>query len=374
MLQEIAKYDKNESVYLDFEDIALKGISATDSLKVITEIFVEVSGSEAKSVFLDEIQNVTDWQSLVRTLLDRGYIVYVTGSYSKLLTKEVATQLRGRGVAYLLLPFSFYKVLVSTNKSELNPDNLSDVGKLKNILNKYLESGGFPEIILGKENKDKLLVEYRELIFFKDFVERQNAKSIEVARYIFNFVTQCFASEMSVRKVLNSLKSNGIHFGRNTIYDYVEKLQDTMVFFFLDRYSTKISLRSGWPKKVYLADNGLAWRLPYDKGRLMENAVFLQLKRKCGATSMLKLYYYRDTADREVDFVVKNGINVKELLQVTCASEEKDIKDAEVGSLLKVGKELKCQKLTIITWDYEKIQNISGQNINFIPLWKWLLK
>ncbi|MDE1860688.1 MAG: ATP-binding protein [Candidatus Micrarchaeota archaeon] len=373
LMQEIAKYNKNEAIYLDFEDIALKRISATDSLKVITEIFAEVSGRKAKSVFLDEIQNVTDWQSLVRTLLDRGYIVYVTGSSSKLLTKELATQLRGRGVAYLLLPFSFYEFLVATNESELNPDNLSDVGKLKNILNKYLESGGFPEIVLGKEDKDKLLVEYRELIFFKDFVERQNAKSIEVARYIFNFVTQCFASEMSVRKVINSLKSNGIPFGRNTIYDYVEKLQDTMVFFFLDRYSTKINLRSSWPKKVYLADNGLAWRLPYDKGRLMENLVFLQLKRKYGATPISELYYYRDIANSEVDFVVKDGIDIKELLQVTHVSEEKDIKGAEVESLLKVGKGLKCKKLTIITWDYEKIQNISGQNINFIPLWKWLL-
>lgn len=374
LLQEMAKYDKNEAVYLDFEDIALKGISATDSLKVITEIFAEVTGRKAKSVFLDEIQNVADWQSLVRTLLDRSYTVYATGSSSKLLAKELATQLRGRGVAYILLPFSFYEVLVATNESELNQDDLSDAGKLKNILNRYLESGGFPEIVLGKEDKDKLLVEYRELIFFKDFVERQNAKSIEVARYIFNFVTQCFASEMSVRKVLNSLKSNGIPFGRNTIYDYVEKLQDTMVFFFLDRYSTKISLRSSWPKKVYLADNGLAWRLPYDKGRLMENAVFLQLKRKYGAAPTSELYYYRDAANLEVDFVVKNGVDIKELLQVTHVSDGKDIKDAEVKSLLKVGKELRCQKLTVITWDYEKTQNTSGQTINFIPLWKWLLK
>lgn len=373
ILQEIAKYDKHDAVYLDFEDIAIKGISATDALKVITEIFTEVSGKKAKYVFLDEIQNVNDWQSLIRTLLDRGYIVYVTGSSSRLLAKEIATQLRGRGVAHLLLPFSFSEILTAINKTELNPNNLSDVGKLKNILKKYMELGGFPEIVLGKEDKDKLLVEYRELIFFKDFVERQNAKSIEVARYIFNFVTQCFASEMSVRKVLNSLKSNGIPFGRNTIYDYTEKLQDTMVFFFLDRYSTKINLRSSWPRKVYLADNGLAWRLPYDSGRLMENLVFLQLKRKYKPEPLTELYYYRDAANCEIDFLVKSGPDIKELLQVTYASDEKDIKDIEVKSLLKIGKELKCKKLIVITWDYEKYKRISGESIRFIPLWKWLL-
>ena len=305
LLQEMAKRDRHEVAYLDFEDIALKGTSAIDSLRVITEIFTEVSGKRAKSVFLDEVQNVNDWQSLVRTLLDRSYEVFVTGSSSKLLAKEIATELRGRGIAHLLLPFSFSEMLTALNESDLNPNSLSDVGRLKSLLNRYLESGGFPEVVLGKEDKDRLLVEYRELIFFKDFVERQNAKSIEVARHIFNFVTQCFASEMSVRKVLNSLKSNGVLFGKNTVYAYVDKLQDTMVFFFIDRYSTKISLRSGWPKKVYLADNGLAWRLPYDKGRLMENEVFLQLKRRHKLEPLTEIYYYRNAAGREVDFVIK---------------------------------------------------------------------
>lgn len=371
MWEEIAKYERRETVYLDFEDITLKGITATDTLKVITEIFTEVSGKKAKNIFLDEIQNVNDWQSLVRTLLDRGYTVYVTGSSSKLLAKEIATQLRGRGLTYLLLPFSFKEVLTARNE-EVNLNQLSSIGRLKNTLNDYLISGGFPEIVLGKGEKDRLLVEYRELIFFKDFVERQNAKSIEVARHIFNFVTQCFASEISVRKILSSLESNGVPFGRNTVYDYVEKLQDTMVFFFLNRYSAKVSLRSGWPKKVYLADTGLAWRLPMDKGRLMENLVFLQLKRKSGTEPSAELYYYRDTNNNEVDFVVKNGPAIKELVQVTNASNSRELEEGESTSLLKAGKKLKCKKLTMVTWDYENTMKTSGQSINFIPIWKWL--
>ena len=121
LLEELAKYDRNDTVYLDFEDIALKSISAVDALKCITEVFGEVSGRKAKNVFLDEIQNVNDWQSLVRTLLDRGYLVYVTGSSSKLLTREIATQLRGRSVSYLLLPFSFSEALTALGESDLNP-------------------------------------------------------------------------------------------------------------------------------------------------------------------------------------------------------------------------------------------------------------
>lgn len=373
MWEEIEKLNRMETVYLDFEDIALKGITAIDALKIVTEIFTEVSGYKAKNIFLDEIQNVSDWQSFVRTLLDRGYTVYATGSSSKLLAKEIATQLRGRSTNFLLLPFSFKELLTYRNFLSPNTNDLNEVGKIKNILNDYIESGGFPEIVLGKGEKNRLLVEYRELIFFKDFVERQNVKSIEVARYIFNFVTQCFSSEISVRKVLTSLKSNNIHFGRNTVYDYVEKLQDTMIFFFLGRYSTKVNLRESWPKKVYLADTGLAWRLPLDKGRLIENLVYLQLRRRQGTEPYLELYYYRDSANTEVDFVSRSGASVNELIQVTYASKKSDIKKNEIFSLLKVSKKTNCKKLTIITWDYEEKESISGKVISFVPLWKWLL-
>ncbi|MGH2638374.1 MAG: ATP-binding protein, partial [Rhabdochlamydiaceae bacterium] len=373
LLERIAELDGSETLYLDFEDIALKGISASECLKVVTELFSEVSGKKVRNIFLDEVQNLGDWQSLIRTLLDRGYNVYATGSSSRLLSRELATQLRGRSNTCLLLPFSFSEVLTATNSVPNDLNSLTEVGKLKNALSKYLEYGGYPEVVLKKDDRDKLLGEYKELIFLKDFVERQDAKSIEVARFVFNFVTQCFSSEMSVRRIINELSSNGIPFGSNTVYDYTEKLQDTMIFFFLERYSTKVSMRAGWPKKVYLADNGLSWRLPYDKGRLIENAVFLHLKRRQRLEPIDELYYYRDKVGKEVDFVVKKGQRLTELIQVTYASDEEGMKRVEIESLLDVGKTLGCKKLTIITWDYENVKKFSGQSVSFIPLWKWLI-
>ena len=371
MMAEISKYDRSETLYLDFEDIAIKGLSATECLTVVTELFTEVCGKPAKNIFLDEVQNLNDWQSFIRTLLDRNYNVFATGSSSKLLSREVATQLRGRSATFLLLPFSFNEYLTATGNQRFNTNVLTDIGKLKNLLNVYLESGGYPEVVLGKDDKDRLLGEYRELIFFKDFVERQEARSIEVARFVFNYMTQCFASEISVRRVLNQLTSRSIPFGRNTVYDYVEKLQDTMIFFFLERYSTKLSLRAGWPKKVYLADNGLSWRLPQDKGRLMENAVFLHLMRKQKLDPLSEIYYYRDV-NREVDFVVKNGQEITELVQVTFISDESEIKNREIDPLLYAGKKLRCDNLKFITWDYESERQLSGQRIQFIPLWRLL--
>lgn len=374
MWQIISRLDRRETVLLDFEDLAFENVDGADCLKILTELFTEVSGKGVKNIFLDEVQKVGNWQSLVRTLLDRGYVVFASGSSSQLLSKEIATQLRGRSVSYLLLPFSFKEYLRALGKNSLDRNLLADVGLIKNHLQSYMEAGGYPEPTLMTKIKDKLLSEYKELIFFKDFIERHNIRSIEVARFLFNYVTQCFASEITVRRILLEMGSHGIHHGRNTVYDYFDRLQDTMIFFFVDRYSPRVSTRSGWPKKVYLADNGLAWRLPLDRCRLMENLVFQQLKRRQISESGEEIYYYRDNENLEVDFVIKHDSTVSELIQVTYESNSDNIKSREVDSLLRVGKKLHCKNLTVLTWDVSDVRQFAGQDVKYLRLWEWLLE
>ena len=374
MWQIISRLDRRETVLLDFEDLAFEDVNGPDCLKILTELFTEVSGKRVKNIFLDEIQKLSNWQSLVRTLLDRGYVVFASGSSSQLLSREITTQLRGRSVSYLLLPFSFKEYLRALGLNSLDRNLLADVGLIKNHLQSYMEAGGYPEPTLMTEVRDKLLSEYKELIFFKDFVERHKIKSIGVARFLFNYITQSFASEITVRKILLEMGSHGIRHGRNTVYDYFDKLQDTMIFFFVDRYSSKVSIRSGWPKKVYLADNGLAWRLPLDRGRLMENLVFQQLKRRQTSEAGEEIYYYRDNENLEVDFVIKHDSTVSELIQVTYQSNSNNIKNREVDSLLKVGKQLHCENLTVLTWDVSDVKQFSGQKVKYIRLWEWLLE
>ena len=349
MWEILSTYDRSRTIYLDFEDIALRGISAAEAFRVIAEIFTEVSGNEARTVFLDEIQNVIGWQSLIRTLLDRDYIVFVTGSTSKLLSREIATQLRGRSLSFLLLPFSFREFLSAKNEYTPSISSFTDIGRLKKRLSEYLDFGGYPEVVLGKNEKEKLLSEYKELIFLKDFVEREKIKSIDVGRFIFSFVTQAFSSELSSRNVLNALKRAGVSFGRNTLYEYVDKLQDTMIFFFLDRYSTKVRLRTAWPRKVYLADTGLAWRIVSDRGRLIENAVFLELKRRQDLSPLSEIYSYKDVAGHEIDFLIKEREKVASLIQVTYASDRKEVKDREVDNLITTAYELHCSNLLVST-------------------------
>ena len=186
MWQIISRLDRRETVLLDFEDLAFENVDGTDCLKILTELFTEVSGKSVKNIFLDEIQKLGNWQSLVRTLLDRGYVVFASGSSSQLLSREITTQLRGRSVSYLLLPFSFKEYLRALRLDSLDRNLLSDIGLIKNHLQSYMEAGGYPEPTLMTEVKDKLLSEYKDLIFFKDFVERHEIKSIGVARFLFN--------------------------------------------------------------------------------------------------------------------------------------------------------------------------------------------
>ena len=173
---------------------------------------------------------------------------------------------------------------------------------------------------------------------------------------------------------MNFLKSEGKKFGKNTVYSYVEKLQDTQAVFFVKRISGTVYVKESWPRKVYICDSGIStlFRFSDDTGRLMENAVFLELKRMQNERPMLDIYYYRDYQQREVDFVLKGGLAVKQLIQVTYAADRTEIVKREVDALLKVSGEFKCKKLTIITWDYEceLALTVENKQIHCIPLWK----
>ena len=373
---QLMKPVKEVSLYLDFEDSSLLTVKFDEVLE-LANLFTEITGKEPKYIFLDEIQNLEKWETAVRTLLDRTpYRVFVTGSSSKLLSKEIATQLRGRSLTYVLLPFSFSEFL-RAKKIEFKNKNIFtqiEKAKIKKWLREYLELGGFPEVVL-KGEREKILKEYFDTIFFRDFVERHELKSLEVARFIFSFVFQNFASEMSVNKIVNFLKSEGKKFGKNTVYSYIEKLQDTQAVFFVNRISGKIYIKESWPRKVYICDSGIStiFRFSEDIGRLMENAVFLELKRRQNENPWLEIYYYRDYQQREVDFVLKEGLEVEQLIQVTYAVDREEIGKREVEALLKASSELKCKDLTIITWDYEDNLAVKNKPIKFIPLWKWFI-
>ncbi len=351
-------------MYVNFEDIAFRNMNIEEFFEVI-KIFTELKYSP-ENMFLDEVQVLDGWESLVRSLYDRGYKVWITGSSSKLLGREIATALRGRTLTYTLLPFSFREFLRAKNIDE-NAHTYQQRGEVLRALREYLNYGAYPEVVFSKD-KERILREYFNEIFYRDFVERHRIKSIQFGRFLFEFAFQNFSKEVSMRKIKG-------FFGKNvsftTLYNYVDKLQDTLTVFFVDRYSPSVYERSSWPKKMYICDTGVSKVLGHseDIGKRMENAVFLELLRRTNDNPLLSIYFYKSSRGNEVDFVVKEGNEIRELIQVTYASGRDDIERREIKALEKVGEELRCKNLKIITWDYEE----EGE-IKYVPLWKWLLK
>ena len=244
------------------------------------------------------------------------------------------------------------------------------------MLREYLDFGGFPEVVLSKNRfqKEKLLKTYFDEIFLKDFVERHKIKSIEQGRLLFEFMFQNFSKEISIKNIQRYLEKR-IPFSKKTIYSYLENIKDTISVFFLDKFSLSVYTRKSWPKKVYIADVGSSMPLGFfsDIGKRMENIVFLELLRRTNKKPLMEIFYWKDYQQREVDFVIKEGLKVKQLIQVSFASDRNEINEREIKSLLKASELLKCKNLLCITWDYEGVEAIKRKKIKFLPLWKWLL-
>jgi len=372
--QMIQKDKGKKSLYLNFEDTRLLDINFRE-IRELIRIYKEIAESEPTHLFFDEIQNVNGWEQALREILDTDrYNIFITGSSSKLLSKEIATSLRGRTLTYTLLPFNFREFLKAKGISVklLSKDEEVNIRK---AMREYLEFGGFPEVVL-EEEKEKILKEFYELILFKDIVERHNLKNISLAKFLLSHFIQNFSQEISVNKVLNFFKSQGKRFGKNTLYDYIDKIQDSIAIFFLSRYSKKVYTRTSWPKKIYLCDSGISKvaKFSEDLGKLMENAVFLELLRRINTLPLMEIYYFKTEDANEVDFVVKEGLKINELIQVSYSIDELETRQRELKSLIKASDNLQCENLVVINWDYEGEEIFKGKKIRFIPLWKWLLE
>ena len=359
-------------LYVNFEDSRLSSASIED-LNNMLEVFFEIypENKQRKTwLFLDEIQLIEKWESFVRRLLDHENVqVFVTGSSSKMMSKEIATSLRGRSLTYRIFPFSF-KEFLAANKVNIGK-YLSSVERIKiiNGLREYMEYGGYPESVIYKQERERILREIIDVTIYRDVVERHNVKNLKVLRIFF---VALFNSEMfSVHKFFNFLKSQGMKLSKNTLYTYFEYLRDSLIVYPLRKFAYSYKDVEGSISKIYFVDNGLLHSQGIkDQGRLMENLVFSDLQKKWEEN----LFYYRSPDGKEVDFVLKEGRKIEQLIQVCYDIENYVTKEREIKGLFKASRELKCNNLLVITWDYEAEETIDNQKIFYQPLWKWLLK
>ena len=360
-----------EYLFINFEDEDTISFRREDLLKS-PYLSKETYGKEPNYLFFDEVQNLKEWERLVYTLYEKKrYRIVITGSSSKLLSKEIATSLRGRALTSTVFPLSFAEVLKAKNISLSMPLPSEKTSGIKYELSNYLINGGFPDIVFDNAKPVQFFRQYLDLVVFKDLTERFGIRNIYVVKLLMNSILSAFGKEFSISKQYKTFKSMGINISQKTVYSYAQLFEDSFFCFFVPRFSTSLRKSSLSIKKVYLNDNGFV-NLSGDKERerQMENAVFLELLRRKGDYD---IFYWKDYQQREVDFVISANGKPTSLVQVTYVSHKDELEERECSSLLLASKELHCNNLLVITWDYEAEEKINGKKIKFIPLWKWLL-
>lgn len=366
--------DPKDILIINFEDYRFYGVSLK-LLHKIYELYLKKIAGKTRIIILDEVHKVTGWEKFVRTLLDKKEAkIIVSGSNAKLITEEYATLLTGRNIKFLVFPLSFREFLSFKGlKLEEELKILAERIKIKKLLDEFLRYGGFPEVVLADEvTKRKISIDYIDGIITKDVVDRykirEKAKLDALARY--------YLSNISNKISFNKLKDY-LGIPLRTVERFSYYLEEAYVISFLKRFSFKVKEQEKAARKVYSVDiglcNAMGFRFSQDYGKIMENVVFLELMKTNANNPNFEIYYWQDTAGKEVDFVIKQGLEVKQLIQVSYDIDDIDVKKRELKALTKASEGLKCRNLLVITWDYESEEKVDNKEIRFVPLWKWLL-
>jgi len=358
--------------YVNFDDERLIGYNPEEILKALIELYADF-----RIIFLDEIQNLEAWELFVNRLYREGFDVFVTGSSAKLLSKELATHLTGRSITIELFPFSFREFLKAM---EFRIEMDRDIARVKRYLEEYIEVGGFPEVVVEKEDPVVYLTELYNRTITKDIVLRYNIKYRKTIRDIADYLLSNISNYVTYTSIKKYFNLGSEHTAKN----YLNYLEEAYLFMFLDVFSFKAREIKKSPKKIYVIDTGffniLGFRFSENMGRLLENLVAIELlRRKSYFNPNLEIFYLQTKEGYEVDFLIKENLRIKQLIQVTYANDFDEIDKREIRALLHTNELFKQDKpeLIIITWDYEDEKELSwfGKKgkIKFIPLWKWVL-
>ncbi len=364
------KIPRERIVYINFEDDRLFPLSVKD-LNNLIEAYYELYPQNKKRViyfFFDEVQSVEKWELFVRRIYDNEKCkIFITGSSSRLLSKELASALRGRTISYEVYPYSFREYL-TLKKIPLDFYNSEIRAKIVNSFNKYLFSSAYPEVInVNKFQRGKILSEYLNLLIYKDIVERYKIKNLFLIKYLLKFLIVNSANLLSMNKIYNDLKSQGLSVSKDAIFQYLEYLQDAFVLFSVKIYSRNLKEIQRNPTKIYLLDNGFVDVMTAEKniGRRFENLVFLELKRKGKEVAYFK-------KNKEVDFCVLEKNKIK-LVNASYSFASLGTREREIKSLIEGMEYFKIKESYLLTNDIEEEIKIGKYRLHILPLWKWLL-
>ena len=347
--------------YLNFDDEQLLEKFNEDAvMQALAEVYPDFD-----YLLLDEIQNLEHWDLWVTKLYRRGINLLITGSNARLLSSEMGTVLTGRYLEIEVLPFSLTECFRYKQQgwTAVLPD---DRARLMLQVEDYMHYGGYPEIINSREITESYLSSLFDSIVLKDIAKRYKIRKTTELYQLATYLVSMFCNEFTYTSLNFSSKS--------TLQKFCDYLQQTYLFFYLPRFNNKLKLMQKAPQKVYIVDNGFlassAFQTSENKGRLLENLVFLELLRRKNKVGD-NIFYYRSRNNRETDFVVRERFQVKQLIQVCYDMSGKKTEKRETDGIIECAGELKCDDLLIITWDQEGIMEKDGKTIHVVPYYKW---
>ncbi len=355
------RYYPDEPVYyFNFEDERLLSFGHND-FQLLLETMIKLSG-KSKTMFLDEIQNIRGWEIFVRRMHDAGMKIYLTGSNSSMLSRELGTRLTGRYIPIELFPFSFGEYL---KIKKIEHDNLLDIetrAEVKKGFEQYMIDGGIPEYV--RFERKEFLRSLMDTVLYRDIITRYNITQETAFREMVLYLFSNYGTELNTTRLKRDLGLGS----ENTVKKFVSYLSDAYLLHTIHKYDPSARKQIYSKKKIYISDPGFiettSFRFSRNLGKLLENIVFLELKRRG-----LDIYYHRNGS--ECDFLIREGPSITNAIQVT--AELEDNREREYSGLLEAMRAFKVKRGTIITKERRTTENIEGYTIETIPIWEWIL-
>lgn len=377
-------FPKQGILYINFDDERLLPLK-TEKLHLIPDTYYRLfpQFKKRKCFFcFDEIQNINGWELFIRRLLDLENIhIILTGSSAKLLSKEIATSLRGRAITTEMFPFSFTETLKYEN-TELQLDNINvftDYLKalFSNRIRQYLAHGGFPEVQdIDQQYHLKILQEYVNVVIMRDIVERYNISNVQVLHILVKYILGNPATLFSINKFYNDLKSQGISCTKNALYEYADYLHDAYLIYPVFIYTRSERIKRTNPRKMYVIDVGLINAfLPYPQtnlGLLLENFVYLILRKQ--NFNIERIEYYKTKDNTDVDFITTSMQGVICLYQVALNIDDPKTRNREIRALELAMQECGIKQATIITLNHRETVKVLSGIIEIIPSWQFAIQ
>jgi len=353
--------EKFGGIYVNFDDERFVNFNNED-FQILYELSIELF-KKNNLFYFDEVQNISGWERFVRRICESGENVFVTGSNATMLSKELGTHLTGRYIMFKLYPFSFREYL-TLNKIKISKLTTKEKVKIKEQFSNYLVEGGLPEYLETKNTN--YLRSLFESILYRDVMARYKLTNERVLKELIYFCANNISKEIS----FNSTKKILGVGSTTTISDYFSYLENTYLIFLIPRYKYSLKKQIQSNKKLYLIDNALAKQLGFsfseNKGKLLENFVFIELKRRGK-----EIFYYKEK--NECDFILREGTKIKEAIQV-CYELNNENKKREIEGLVEAMNKFNLKEGLILTFEKEEKIKVENKNINVKPVWKWILE